>query len=100
MSGLNLQPLALANTFALIDLTLHPLFHLWIAFSPRSYEWMMNLFVAGLHLKVTEFDTGFTHIVLGAVLEATAFWALGFAAASIYNFFARTKRAIAPSARV
>ncbi|MEK7541584.1 MAG: hypothetical protein AAB533_01920 [Patescibacteria group bacterium] len=86
-----MQPLALANTFALIDLILHPLFHLWVALSPRSYEWMMNLFVAGLRLEVTAFDTGFTHIILGAVLEATVFWALGFAAASIYNFLARAE---------
>lgn len=91
MNVVKLQPLALANTFALIDLILHPLFHLWITWSPRSYEWMMNLFVAGLHLQVTEFDTGLAHIVLGAIIEASAFWILGFAAASVYNFFARAK---------
>ena len=34
---------ALANTLAIIDLILHPLFHLWISVAPRSYEWMMNL---------------------------------------------------------
>ncbi|MEK7099404.1 MAG: hypothetical protein AAB916_02710 [Patescibacteria group bacterium] len=91
MTCSKLQPLALANTFALIDLILHPLFHIWVARSPNSYEWMMNLFVAGLHLQVTPFDTGLTHIVLGAVLEASAFWILGFAAASLYNFLAKTK---------
>ena len=91
MTVLKLQPLALANTFALIDLILHPLFHAWVAWSPRSYEWVMNLFVAGLHLRITEFDTGLVHIVFGAVLEASAFWILGFAAASIYNFLIRTR---------
>lgn len=86
-----LQPLALANTFGLIDLILHPLFHLWIVIAPRSYEWVMNLFVAGLHLQITAFDTGLTHIIFGAILEASVFWTLGFAAASVYNFFARAK---------
>lgn len=86
---MKLQPLALANTFALIDLVLHPFFHLWVAFSPRSYEWVMNLFVAGLHLQVTAFDTGLTHIIFGAILEASTFWVLGFTAALIYNFFSR-----------
>lgn len=88
---MKLNALAIANTFGLIDLILHPLFHLWVATAPRSYEWAMNLFVAGLHLQITAFDTGLTHIVLGAILEALAFWVLGFTAASVYNFFARTK---------
>ena len=91
MPNLKLQPLALANTFALIDLILHPLFHLWVAWSPRSYEWLMNLFVAGLHLKITDFDTGLMRIALGTILEASVFWVLGFAAASIYNSFARAE---------
>ncbi|MFY9462652.1 MAG: hypothetical protein WAP52_00505 [Candidatus Sungiibacteriota bacterium] len=91
MAMLTLQPFALANTFALIDLILHPLFHLWVVLAPRSYEWAMNLFVAGLRLQVTAFDTSLTHIIFGTILEAVAFWVLGFAAASIYNFFARAE---------
>lgn len=86
---MKLNAVAIANTFALIDLILHPLFHLWVALAPRSYEWVMNLFVAGLRLQVTAFDTSITHIIFGAILEASAFWILGFAAASVYNFFAR-----------
>ncbi len=81
--------IAFANTLAIIDLILHPLFHLWISIAPRSYELTMNLFVAGLHLQVTEFDSGFSHIVLGTVLEASAFWILGAIIALIYNRLAK-----------
>ena len=68
-----LKVIAFANTFAVIDLILHPLFHLWISVAPRSYEGVMNLLVAGVHLQVTEFDTNFIHIVVGTILEASAF---------------------------
>jgi len=77
--------IAFANTFAIIDLILHPLFHLWIYVVPRSYEWAMNLFVAGLHLQVTNFDSNLSHIVLGTIVEASAFWILGAFVALIYN---------------
>lgn len=80
---------ALANTCALIDVVLHPLFHIWVSISPSSYERAMNLFVAGLHLRVTEFDTSTSHIVVGTIIEATVFWILGAAVALIYNFFSR-----------
>ena len=80
-----LKVTAFANTFAIIDLILHPLFHLWVSIAPRSYEWVMNLFVAGLYLQVTHFDTSFTHIVLGTIVEACAFWILGASFALIYN---------------
>ena len=77
--------IGLANTFAVIDLILHPLFHLWISIAPRSYEWAMNLFVAGLHLQVTDFDSSLSHIALGTIVEASAFWVLGAMIALIYN---------------
>ena len=77
--------MGLANTFAIIDLVLHPLFHIWISVAPLSYERAMNLFVAGLHLKITEFDSSFSHIVFGTIFEAVAFWLLGASAAFIYN---------------
>lgn len=80
-----LNVIAFANTFAIIDLVLHPFFHLWISLTPRSYEWAMHLFVAGLELHVTEFDTNFSHIVLGTLVEASAFWILGASVALIYN---------------
>ena len=80
-----LNGIALANTFAILDLILHPLFHAWIFFAPRSYEWTMHLFVAGLQLQVTEFDSSFSHIVLGTVAEASVFWILGMLIALIYN---------------
>ena len=83
--------LAFANTFAIIDIILHQLFHLWIAIAPETYEWAMNLFVAGLHLQVTDFDTNIRHIILGSVLEAMAFWLLGAMVALVYNRFSKTK---------
>jgi len=77
--------IGLANTFALIDIALHSSFHLWISVAPESYEWLMNLFVAGLHLEVTNFDTSVQNILLGTILEAAAFWVLGATIALIYN---------------
>lgn len=88
-----LNVIALANTVAVIDLILHPLFHIWISISPQSYEWFMNLLVAGLHLEITEFDSSFEHIVLGTVVEASIFWLLGASFALLYNKFATTKEA-------
>ena len=82
--------IGLANTFAVIDLILHPLFHLWISIAPRSYEWAMNLFVAGLHLQVTDFDSSLSHIALGTIVEASAFWILGAMIALIYNKLAKS----------
>jgi len=81
----SLNAIALANTLAIIDLVLHPLFHVWIAIQPQSYEWLMHLFVAGLQLEVTRFDTSWQHIILGTILEAAMFWVLGFVVATLYN---------------
>lgn len=83
--------LAFANTLAVIDLILHPLFHLWISIAPRSYEWAMNLFVAGLQLQVTDFDSSLTHIALGTIVEASAFWILGASIALTYNWMSKSK---------
>ncbi|GEM_PF-1279357 len=77
--------IAFANTFALIDIILHPLFHLWVSVSPDSYEKAMNLFVAGLHLEVTEFDSSLQHIFIGTIAEAAVFWLLGATFALVYN---------------
>ena len=82
--------IGLANTFAIIDLIFHPLFHLWISIAPHSYEWAMNLFVAGLHLQVTDFDSSLSHIALGTIVEASAFWVLGAMIALIYNKLAKS----------
>ena len=82
---------ALANTFAIIDIILHPLFHLWVYVSPRSYEWVMHLFVAGLQLEVTNFDSSFTHVALGTIVEASAFWILGASVALIYNWMSKSR---------
>ena len=84
-----LKAIAFANTFAIIDLILHPLFHLWVSFAPRSYEWTMHLFVAGLQLQITELDSSFGHIILGTLIEASVFWLLGYFVASLYNQLAK-----------
>jgi len=81
--------IALGNTFAVIDVVLHLFFHAWIWMNPNSYEWVMNLFVAGLRLEVTGFDSSLQHIILGTVLEASVFWLLGAAVALIYNKFSK-----------
>ena len=80
---------ALGNTFALIDLILHPLFHLWVFLSPGSYEWVMHLFVAGLEINVTTLDSRLPHIILGTVVEASVFWLLGYVGGSLYNKFSK-----------
>ena len=80
---------ALANTFALIDIVLHPLFHLWVSVAPSSYEKAMNLFVAGLQVRVTDFDTSLWHIAVGTVVEAAVFWLLGGVVAVVYNRISR-----------
>ena len=83
--------IAFANTLAIIDLILHPLFHLWVSIAPRSYEWAMHLFVAGLQLQLTNFDSSITHIALGTIVEASAFWLLGASIALIYNWMSKAK---------
>jgi len=80
-----LNVLAFANTLAIIDIILHPLFHIWVSIAPKSYEKLMNLFVAGLHLQVTEFDINIGHIFISTIIEAAVFWILGAAIALIYN---------------
>ncbi len=82
---MKLNVFALANTFAIIDIVLHPLFHIWVSVNPGSYEWLMSLFVAGLHLQVTQFDSSISHIILGTILEAAVFWLLGATIALFYN---------------
>lgn len=81
-----LNPVALGGTLALIDIVLHPLFHLWVAIAPRTYEKLMNIFVAGLQLQVTDFDLAWGHLIIGTLLEATVFGLLGFIAAKLYNY--------------
>ncbi len=87
---MKIQPIALANTLAIIDLVGHTLFHLWIAINPRSYEYLMELFVAGLHLQVNQaIELAPVNLLLSTVLEAGIFWILGFVGASLYNKLAK-----------
>lgn len=84
--------IAFASTLAIIDLILHTVFRFWIFVAPNSYEWAMNLFVAGFRLQVSDFDLSFSHIILGTILEAAAFWILGAMVALIYNRLAKSQR--------
>ncbi|PIN76129.1 hypothetical protein COV18_00755 [Candidatus Woesearchaeota archaeon CG10_big_fil_rev_8_21_14_0_10_37_12] len=82
--------LALANTFALIDLVLHPLFRVWIWLSPSSYEFLMNFFVAGLHTEVVPaFDLSWFNIIVSMLAEAAVFWCLGAIVALVYNWMVK-----------
>ena len=74
---------ALANTFASIDLVLHPLFHIWGWYFPRSYEQAMHEFVIGLKLTVDEKFTPVFFIYW--ILEAVVFWLLGASVGLLYN---------------
>jgi len=81
-----LNPVALANTFAILDLVGHPLIHAWVAIHPDSYEYLMHVFVAGLTVNVDpSFDLSFIHLVVGTLLEAGTFWLMGYVGASLYN---------------
>lgn len=85
---MKLNAIALANTLAVIDLVVHPLFHLWAAVSPKSLEYVMHVFVAGLELNIDPaFDLAPQNLLLGTLLEASAFWITGFAVAILYNKF-------------
>ena len=78
-----LDQLALANTLGIIDLILHPAFHIWGWLAPRSYELAMSEFVIGLQLNVKEvFELRF---LIFWIIEALAIWTLGFTIATIYN---------------
>ena len=50
----------------------------------------MNLFVAGLHVEVTAFDTSILHIILGTIIEAGVLWLLGATVALLYNRLTRS----------
>ena len=85
-----IKPIALANTFAILDLIGHPLIHLWVAINPQSYEYLMQIFVAGLHLKVDQsFELSPANLVLSTFLEASLFWIVGFVGANLYNKLAK-----------
>lgn len=87
---IKLNPIALANTFASIDLILHPLFRIWVLISPVSYVKTMHLFVEGLQLQIDPgFDLNLWNFITGTILEATTFWILGFVVASLYNRYSK-----------
>ena len=89
---LKLDRVALANTFAAIDIVLHVGIHVWVALSPETYEYLMALFVAGFRPEVTHFDISISHILTGTLIEAVVFWSLGFVGATVYNWFASFRK--------
>lgn len=85
-----LSPKALANTFAILDFILHSIFHVWVVIHPGSYEYLMHIFVAGLTVRVEPtFDLSMPHLILGTLLETSAFWIVGFVGATLYNKLAQ-----------
>ncbi|HCR80875.1 MAG TPA: hypothetical protein DIV47_00100 [Candidatus Pacebacteria bacterium] len=86
---MKINSLALANTFALIDLVLHPLFHLWGWLAPQSYEMVMSEFVIGWQLRVTEQFT--PKFFVFWFLEVLVFWFLGYVGAELYNRLNKSK---------
>ena len=85
--GFKLNVIAFANTFGIIDLILHPLFHIWGWFWPRSYEAAIHEFVIGWELHVNESFTPTFFIFW--ILEAVVFWLLGASVAFLYNKFSK-----------
>jgi len=88
-----LRVTAFANAVAIMDLVLHPSAHLWARFAPRSYEWLMGVFVAGIRFEVKAVDYSPRHIVLGGILEAAILWAVAAAFALLYNRLAASSEA-------
>ena len=87
---MKLDAKALANTFAIIDLIGHTLFHIWVAIAPQSYERLMQLFVAGLRLKVdSALELAPANLLLSTLLEASVFWILGYSVANLYNHLSK-----------
>lgn len=82
--------IALANTFAAIDIVLHPLFRLWILISPATYEKTLRLFVAGFQVHVEpHVDLNLFNFVFSTLLEAATFWVLGAMVGLVYNKFSK-----------
>lgn len=82
-----MNPIILANTLAILDLVGHALIHIWVLVHPESYEYIMQVFVAGLRLSVdpaTELTPG--TLLFSSVLEAAVFWSVGYLGASLYNY--------------
>lgn len=85
-----IKPIALANTLAIVDFIGHILFHIWIAINPESYEYLMELFVAGLRLQVNQsIELSPINLLLSTSLETGIFWVVGFIGASLYNRLAK-----------
>lgn len=85
-----LKPIALANTFAIIDLVGHTAIHIWVAVNAQSYEYLMQIFVAGLRLKVDQgFELAWNNLLLSTILEASVFWLVGYVGGILYNRFAQ-----------
>jgi len=82
--------IALANTFAAIDIVLHPLCRLWILISPHTYEKTLRLFVAGFQVHVEpHVDLNLFNFVFSTLLEAATFWLVGALVGVVYNKFSK-----------
>lgn len=91
-----LRVMAFANAAAILGGVLHFGTHLWAWFAPRSYEWVMNVFVAGVRFEVKPMDSSARHLVLGGILEIAAVWTVALAFALTYNRLVASSRPPAP----
>ena len=80
-----LDALAYGNTFGLIVLILHPIFHIWTYLSPESYGLIVRMFFPGFRVIIDSFDYSVSITILSTLLKSVVFWLFGFIGATLYN---------------
>ena len=93
-----LRVMTFANAAAIVGGVLHFGTHLWAWFAPRSYEWVMNVFVAGVRFEVKPMDSSARHLILGGILEIAAVWIVAVTFALVYNRLAASRSPTPPAA--
>lgn len=93
-----LRVMPFANAAAILGAVLHFGTHLWAWFAPRSYEWVMNVFVAGVRFEVKPMDSSARHLILGGILEIAVVWTVALGFAVVYNRLIASSRPPAPPA--
>ena len=82
--------IALANTFAVVDIVIHSIAVFWMSQSPESFLFILRYFVEGLKLETDpSVHLTISDYFFGTALEGAFFWVLGASLAICYNFFLR-----------
>ncbi len=81
-----LSVLKTASLFAALTFIGHLSIRAWIWIHPESYEWLLNAFVAGLQINVTDFDLDPTVLVVGTLLETLSAFLAGAILAIALNY--------------